>query len=267
MTSKQIISDAELVKQFAEKALEEPVKEIKTETPSNLIVELPGGFYTQEGSLVKTAKVKELTGFDEEVIARAENEAKAMIIILQRGIEELGDKKPTDNDLDSLLAGDRDAILLGIRKATFGSNVTYRAVCSSCSLSQDLSIDLNSDIKSKTLSDPNKKTWEIEIRNGKAIIALPNGLVQKKLAQAASSNKTVAELNTILLSGCVVSINGVNTTGPNDVLNLGIADRDKIAVELLENNPGPRLQEVSKACQACGADIATPLSLAALFRV
>ena len=68
MTSKQIISDAELVKQFAEKALEEPVKEIKTETPSNLIVELPGGFYTQEGSLVKTAKVKELTGFDEEVI-------------------------------------------------------------------------------------------------------------------------------------------------------------------------------------------------------
>ncbi len=77
----------------------------------------------------------------------------------------------------------------------------------------------------------------------------------------------MAELNTILLAGCVMSINGVSVTGPQDVLNLGMSDREKIAMELLEKNPGPRLMEVSKACKACGKDINVPLSLAALFRI
>lgn len=267
MVNKQIISDAELVKQFTEKALEEPAKEVKTESPNNLIVELPGGFLTQEGLLLKTAKVRELTGYDEEIIAKAENEGKAIQVILQRGIEELGDKKPNENDLDSLLSGDRDAILLGIRKATFGTEVEYRAVCVSCGEKQEILIDLNKDVKSKTLNDSYKRTWEVQLKNSKATLAFPNGLVQKKLSSGASSNKTLSELNTILLSGCVVAINGVSTTGPQDVLKLGIGDRDTIAMELLENNPGPRLQEVTKACKACGKDIPTPLSLAALFRV
>jgi hypothetical protein len=265
--NKQVITDEDLVKQFAEKALEEPAKEIKTETPTDLIVALPGGFITQEGSLIKQAKVRELTGVDEEIIARSESEAKALQVILQRGLEEIGDKRPSENDLDSLLAGDRDAILLGIRKATFGRTVEYKINgCNSCSEPQSFEIDLDADVKNKELEDPYERTWEIELKNGKAIVALPNGLVQKKLGQNVLS-KTMAELNTILLSGCVISINGIPTVNTQDVLNLGMADREKIATELLEKNPGPRLMEVSKACKACGKDINVPLSLAALFRI
>lgn len=266
MVNKQVITDEELVKQFAEKALEEPAKEIKTETPSDLVVELPGGFIPQEGSVIKKAKVRELTGVDEEVIARSETEAKALQVILQRGLEELGDKKPTENDLDSLLSGDRDAILLGIRKATFGKNVDYKVICNYCAEEQSLVIDLNLDVKVKELEDPYERVWEIEIKTGKAVLAFPNGLVQKKLSNGVT-NKTMAELNTILLAGCVLSINGVSVTGPQDVLNLGMSDRETIAMALLEKNPGPRLMEVSKACKACGKDINVPLSLAALFRV
>jgi hypothetical protein len=264
--NKQVITDEDLVKQFAEKALEEPAKEVKTETPSNLVVELPGGFIPQEGSVIKKAKVRELTGVDEEIIARSETEAKALQVILQRGLEELGDKKPSENDLDSLLSGDRDAILLGIRKATFGNEVDYKVICKSCSEEQSLIIDLNSDVKVKELADPYERVWEIDIKAGKTVLAFPNGLVQKKLSNGVTS-KTMSELNTILLTGCVMSINGISVTGPQDVLNLGMADREKIAMELLEKNPGPRLMEVSKACKACGKDINVPLSLAALFRL
>jgi hypothetical protein len=266
VVNKQVITDEELVKQFAEKALEEPAKEIKTETPTDLIVALPGGFITQEGSLIKKAKVRELTGIDEEIIARSETEAKALQVILQRGLEELGDKRPSENDLDSLLAGDRDAILLGIRKATFGKNVDYKVICNYCSEEQSLIIDLNLDVKVKELEDPYERVWEVEIKTGKAVLAFPNGLVQKKLSNGVTS-KTMAELNTILLAGCVLSINEVSVTGPQDVLNLGMSDRETIAMALLEKNPGPRLMEVSKACKACGKDINVPLSLAALFRI
>jgi hypothetical protein len=266
VVNKQIITDEELVKQFAQKAMEEPVKEIKTESPSNLVVELPGGFITQEGSLINKAKVRELTGVDEEIIARSESEAKALQVILQRGLEELGDKKPSENDLDALLAGDRDSIVLGIRCATFGNEAEYRLSCDSCYEEQNIKIDLKTDIKYKKLEDPYKRTWEVGLKIGKAILAFPNGLVQKKLANNVS-NKTVSELNTILLAGCVMSINGISVTGTQDVLNLGMADREAIATELFEHNPGPRLMEVNKACKACGKDINIPLSLAALFRL
>ena len=46
-----------------------------------------------------------------------------------------------------------------------------------------------------------------------------------------------------------------------------MADREKLIAEIVEKNPGPRLGEVKKACQACGEDMETPLSLAALFRL
>lgn len=266
MTNKQIISDAELVQQFAQQVSVEPAKEIKTEHPTDLVVELPGGFITQEGSLVKSVKVRELTGVDEEIIARSESEAKALQVILQRGLDEIDGKKPNQNELDSLLAGDRDAILLGIRKATFGREVTYKLNCPSCSEEQEAIVNIDKDIEVKKLEDPYERTWETELKVGKAILALPNGLVQRKLSQAATS-KTMPELNTILLAGCVLSINGVQTTGTDEVLNLGMADREKIASELIQRNPGPRLMEVSKACKACGKDISIPLSLAALFRL
>jgi hypothetical protein len=46
-----------------------------------------------------------------------------------------------------------------------------------------------------------------------------------------------------------------------------MADRTKIVDEIIKRNPGPRLGEVKKACQACGEDILLPLSLLDLFRL
>ena len=91
-----------------------------------------------------------------------------------------------------------------------------------------------------------------------------SGLTQRKVMENA--NKTVAELNTIILNGCVVNVNDSPIT-PSTVLELGIADRETLIAEIIEKNPGPRLGEVSKACKACGNEVDLPLSLAALFRL
>jgi len=80
-------------------------------------------------------------------------------------------------------------------------------------------------------------------------------------------DKTAAEVNTILLSGCIVSINEAPSIGARAALNLGMADRNKIIDQILDRNPGPRLGEVKKACQACGEDVFLPLSLTDLFRL
>ena len=248
--------------------LENPEKPaIKTVAPSKTEVSLPGGFIAGDGSLVKYAEVRELTGSDEEAISRAGSIGRVLVAMLQRGIVSIGDQPVKKEDLDSLLSGDRDTILLGIRKVTFGDSIDYNLTCPSCSTELDVTVDLNKDIPYKNLEDPiNERGFTYKSKTkGDIVISLPNGMTQKKLLE--NNDKTRAELNTILLAGCVDSVDGKVSLGASTVLGLGMADREAIIAEIVDRNPGPRLGEVKTTCEACGEDIPMPLSLADLFRL
>lgn len=260
-----VITDSELVNKYAKKAMEEPEVEIKTKAPSGPEITLPGGFIDGE-ELIKTVEVRELNGVDEEAIAKASTTGKALNVLLQRGLVKVGSRDAKKEDFDNLLSGDRDAILIGIRRITFGDTLDFTINCLSCGENQEVSIDLGSDIPVKTLDDPiADRTWLVETKQGFAAVSLPTGITQKKLLENA--DKTTAEINTLLLSGCVLSVNDIPSMGASTVLRLGMADRSKIIDQILEKNPGPRLGEVSKVCKACGETIALPLSLVDLFRV
>jgi hypothetical protein len=262
-----LISDPKVVAK-AVKDLEAaaPVVEITTEAPSDSEVSLPGGFINREGALIKYAEVRELNGADEEAIARAGSTGKALNVMIQRGLVSLGMDNASREDLEKLLSGDRDAILIGIRKATFGNTIDFEGACPNCSAEQTITLDLTKDIPVKTLEDPiEDRMWTYESKQGKVVIGLPTGLTQRRLLE--NNDKNSAELNTILLAGCIASVNGSPSIGASTVLQLGWKDRELIVQEILDRNPGPRLGEVSKACQACGEQIPMPLTLAALFRV
>lgn len=261
-----IITDAQLVAQYAQKAMEGPEKQIITRAPSVPEVTLPAGFILPNGEVAKTAEVRELNGADEEAISKAGSTAKALNVLLQRGLVKIGDKEVTKDDMDVLLAGDRDAILLGIRKVTFGAALPLKVRCSSCSDEHELEIDLEKDVPVKTLEDPIRdRVWEMETKNGVIKLALPNGITQKKLMD--NMDKTSAEVNTMLLAGCILSVNNAPSIGAQTALSLGMADRTNIIDEIIKRNPGPRLGEVKKVCKACGEDIYLPLSLLDLFRL
>ena len=260
-----IITDAQLLQQFAERLSEEPAAKIQTRAPSESEVDLPGGYIDLENKLHTTAEVRELTGADEEAVAKAGSSGKALNVLLARGLAKLGNREATADDLDMLLAGDRDAILLGIRRVTFGTTSTLRVRCQSCSDEHDTTIDLVEDVPVKRLKDPSERQWTMETKLGPVVVALPNGITQKKLME--NYDKTSAEINTLLLSGCIVSLNGAPSVGAGTALSLGMADRTRIIDEIINRNPGPRLGEVKKACKACGEDIRLPLSLLDLFRI
>ena len=261
-----LISDPQLVAKAAKQFAEEPKVEIVTKAPSDTEVTLPGGFVNREGALVKYAEVRELNGADEEAIARAGTTGRALNTMLQRGLVSIGMETASKEDLDTLLSGDRDAILIGIRKATFGKTIEFQGACTECSAEQALILDLDKDIPITTLENPvEDRMWEYESKLGTVIVGLPTGLTQRRLLE--NSDKNSAELNTILLAGCIASINGSPSIGATSVLKLSWKDRDVLVQQILERNPGPRLGEVKKACEACGEDILMPLTLAALFRV
>lgn len=260
-------SDPTILEQLTSQVTEEAKPEIKTVAPSNSEVTLPGGFITREGSLVKYAEVRELNGLDEEAIAKAGSIGRALLVMLQRGLVNLGMEPAKKEDLDRLLSGDRDAILIGVRKVTFGDTIEFHVVCSHCSTELDVVVDLNEDIPYRELENPiedRKFTYESE-KHGIIEVSLPTGSTQRKLME--NTDKTVAELNTILLTGCIDSINGQPIMGASSVLKLGMADREKIINEIIKRNPGPRLGEVKTSCEACGEEIPMPLALADLFRL
>jgi hypothetical protein len=261
----EVITDAELVNKYAKQAMEEPVVEVKTAAPLGPEVRLPGGLI-DKGELIRVVEVRELNGVDEEAIAKASTTGKALNILLQRGLVKVGGRDATREDLDNLLSGDRDSILLGIRKITFGETIGLRVVCSGCGTEQETEVDLSNDVPVKELEDAAAdRTWKVKIKNGYATVTLPTGVTQKKLLE--NSDKSSAELNTLILSGCVLSVNDTPSAGSSTVLNLGIADRTRIIEEILDRNPGPRLGEVKKTCKACGESIGLPLGLVDLFRL
>jgi hypothetical protein len=187
--------------------------------------------------------------------------------MLQRGVISIGANPVDKADLDQLLSGDRDALLIGIRRVTFGDTIEFGISCPHCITELELSVDLNEDIPIKTLEDPiNDRIFTyMSKKHGAIVVGLPTGLVQKKLIE--NSDKTNSELNTILLAGCVKSVNGEPSIGATTALTLGMADRENIIKEIFDRTPGPRLGEVTTTCEACGEAIPTPLSLADLFRL
>lgn len=238
-----------------------------TRYPADTEVKLVGGIVDPTG-IIDTATVRELNGRDEEAIVKAPNVAKAMITILHRGVDTLGGEKASPEDIDALLAADRDLLLMKIREATFGADLEFNMQCPHCGEGSEVTLDISEDIPVKYLEDPvTDRHFTVELRKGGvAEVRLPTGITQKNIA-AVAGDKTVAELNTVMLYGCVRSINGRDVLDISQVQGLGIADRNKIIEELNARTPGPQWDEITKECPNCGEEVSLPLSADALFRL
>jgi len=265
----RIIDDPAIVAKLAAQAQSASTakpKEVETKKHEfNNIVVLPGGFIFN-GQLIKEAEIKELVGADEEAIAKASDPSKSLYTVLKRGLVSLGGYQPTDVMLDTLLAGDRDSILLGIYKATFGSEVQYAVSCTGCGVLIAGGLDIDKDVEVKKLEDPiADREFSVQTKLGLVSMSLPNGVTQKRLMDNPTSS--LAENVTIILSGCIYALNGEPAVGITLARELGLTDRGNLITEIYKRTPGPRLGEVSKVCEACGSEYSVPLSLAALFRL
>jgi hypothetical protein len=261
-------SDPALANKLVNQALSEQevvVAASKTEIPSppDTQVELPGGLLDPFEGLTTSVEIRELTGADEEQLARITDAGKGLLSILERATVKVGDKPADKDTLDSLLAGDREMILLAIRIATFGPDVKVGPICPNCGEEKTFDIDLEKDVEIKKLKDEDRE-FTVDCKVGKVVLSLPTGTTQKALVNA--TNKNSAELDTILLKGCIGSINGMPVMNVQQIRDLSIKDRRVILSAKTERNPGPHLTEVKKFCSACEQEVPLPLTLADLFR-
>lgn len=237
--------------------------------PPECQVSLPGGLVTVEGDLVQDAEVRELTGADEEALAKADiakSPGRFVAVLLKRGVARLGDEEPpSPTTLDALLIGDRDTLILAIRRATYGDTLDFSTRCMFCMEGLDMEIDLANEVPIKPMEDPAKRQFEVELRRGRvAVVELPVGADQ--IHVLAMVNKTVPEMNTMMISRCLKSLDGMPMMGLEAARSLGMADRQTILDFLGENQPGPKYEEVKAQCPACERDVPLRIDLADLFR-
>jgi hypothetical protein len=231
--------------------------------PPETEVELPGGLLDPFNGLISVAEVRELTGVDEEAVSKIADPAKSLLAILERATVKIGEEKASKELIDSLFAGDREMLLLAIRKVTFGNEIKLGpGLCPHCEEEQIFKIDLSKDVEIKKLEGDSEFTVQCKV--GLVRATLPKGSTQKAIVE--STNRTAAELDTIMLKNCVLSINGQDVINPEVVRNLGMLDRRTILKEISDRNPGPQLGALKKECQSCGQEVPLPLSLADLFR-
>jgi hypothetical protein len=255
----------DLINQVLESTENKKPQTVEIEQPLNNLVTLPAGYIAPSGEVIRVVEVRELNGLDEEAIARAGTIAKAFNTILARATVKIGDEPMADAILDSLLAGDRDAIMLGIFRVTFGPIAEIPGYCSGCNDFKTAEVDVDRDVPVKVLADPiADRTFKVKGKTNEFLVTLPNGRVQKEINEA--EDKTGAELTTVLLANTVLEINDSSVLGKSQLQALSISDRRAISDAISGRLPGPQFEELNVPCPDCDGEVVVPFNLGALFR-
>lgn len=237
------------------------------------VLTLPRGLYL-DGVWKTRVTVQELTGADEEALAKLREPTDFYDLVLALGVERVEDidfgSKPTAERqalLQQLLIGERDQVFLGVLRATFGDERTLGFTCTACGSKQDLILSLTDDFKPKVVEDLHTNTYTMTTGKGDVIeYRLANGGDQ----QEALSRKgaTQVEQNSIIMSRCIVKVNnqdGFTIDPMGYVRRMSMRDRQVLLAALIEKQPSVDL-EVTSDCSSCGAPQTLPLGWADLFR-
>lgn len=241
--------------------------------PEDTTVVLPAGILLPDGRLVTTVEVREMTGEDEEALSKFRNLKPAAYVgeLVLRGLADIDGELATKATLATMLVGDRDTILLGIRRVTFGNEIEFPTnECPECASEFDIKVECT-EIELRKLPDPTVRTITVPLRrkDSVAVLRWPNH--SDVVAMWDNEKMTPAERNTALLARCFVSINGMDNEDVSFdpwviARKLGSGDRSKILKAMTQSQPGPLTGEVKANCPACNFEARVEIDLVSIFR-
>lgn len=110
------------------------------------VAELPGGLCLSDGGVALEAELRPLAGADEEWLAWASPSLTGAAVVselLARTVARVGGFAPGLDGCRALLAGDRDYLLLCLRRETLGPHVSARTSCPACGEPFDLDFEVD----------------------------------------------------------------------------------------------------------------------------
>ena len=231
--------------------------------PPDTQVTLCRGIF-QGAAWATDAEVKELSGEDEEVMARSLAGSDSLSLVnamLTVGVVRLGQldlrQRPAIERLsviNQLLVGDKELLFLRILQVTFGDERVVDTICPACEQRIEVVYSISKDIPIRQLEDPTKALYEFVLKSGDRIeYRLVNGADQSESTKRRAA--LVPEQNTILLSRCIESLNGRPLVDPLHFAKvMGAGDRRKLLEDINRHQPGPYFEEVKLPCAECGVE-------------
>jgi predicted RNA-binding Zn-ribbon protein involved in translation (DUF1610 family) len=243
------------------------------EEPNPGIVTLSYGVEI-DGERRKLVTVRELSGSDEEALARLDPSkgdqyyVLLMDLIIKRATETIGGVTPSPADLGRLLMGDREIIFLEIILATIGEEKEYEdVVCPECGDIFTATVSIRGVVDTHRLENEDDPTFQVELRDNSVVhLRYPTGDDQMSLFQGKEvAKKNSSERNTLLLGRCIETVDGRPVRNAVDYArNLGMADR-RTLIDALGDGPRVEFKEVEVPCPECGVELPFKLSWADLL--
>jgi hypothetical protein len=228
---------------------------------SNEVHLMRGLIDPSSGEWQTVAVVRELTGADEEYLARVEAKqnvtyAEYMSSLLRRATVSVGSLDIANRPelLDNLIIGDRDSLFLGIIKCTYGPERTFQTRCGACEQKNDITINLDEDFGYDKPDVDLRKPIPITLKSGEVInLRLPTGSDSAYVAKNATSP---AHQTTLMISRCTIWEEGAKPQNIEEwARNLSVVDRNTLVRTLTDLNVGPKIGEVNVQCAHCKEDI------------
>jgi hypothetical protein len=215
------------------------------------------------------AELRELNGADEEAIeAAGGDELKAFETALVRGVVGIGAVEMNRQVASELIMGEREELLLAVRRATFGDFVEYKKLpCANCGELTDLDYHLD-DLPVRRMEDPQQEFYEVPLAGGAvARVRIPNGADQAHAMKMKGAS--AAKVNSEMLNRCVLGLrlpDGVQEVRNDFAQRMSMADRRVLVRWLVQSQPGPQYGEAVWTHETCGEEVPLPINLGVLFR-
>jgi hypothetical protein len=218
-------------------------------------MKLPGGLVLDDRHRLESVELRPLTGRDEEWLAAHPTAPSAIAVtrVLTSCLVRVGDAKPTEKLVRRLLVGDRDFLILQLRRMTLGDEFRVVFPCSACGNKMD--VLFGADAVPVTARPQTSAEYSIQLGlssdSGPAVrFRLPCGADQEAVVRLEPEQAA-----DMLLDRCVLGSGGKSFSS---------ADREAIADAMEELAPQVDL-ELDLTCPDCGSQFLAPFDTTAFF--
>ena len=202
----------------------------------------------QPNHKLSRASLRPLSGRDEEWLARHRNTPNAVRVTwLLNGCLLTLDDAPVDGAcVQQMLVGDREFLMLQLRRMTFGDHVQAVVNCPVCGSKMD--VDFRLDLVPVQARQQSEATFTMEISGRRVRFRLPNGGDQEAVIQ---QEKAVDAL----LDRCIVDDGAQPLSGE---------DREALIAEMERLAPHVDV-ELELACPECSHEFMLPFDTTSFF--
>lgn len=266
--SNEMALEREREKEYAESISELAETQSKVDVDENKEHDLLAGYVDKDGICHKTFTIREMTGADEEYVNRADiktNGAKVATALLSRCVlsvgtltrKSVGNPKEWENIFKEMLTGDRDTILLELRRESIGDTIEVAHTCPNpdckAKLKTEVAIDelqINEFDGLREIPFELPKGYRDKKGNvhKRGIMRRPNGLDGELLTPLAKNN--IAKAETTLLTRICKFEDGAYID-ESVMASLSLKDRNYLQGLLNEHQFGVDMT-VDVMCDHCG---------------